>query len=305
MLVVARGLQKKYGDFEAVKGIDLSVPEGACFGFLGPNGAGKSTTLRMVTGFLPPTGGELKVLGLDPQRDARQLKARLGVVHQEDNLDEDLTVLDNLVVFAGYFSIPRHEAVARATGLLRDMQLEDRQRAPIRSLSGGMRRRLMIARALLNQPKLLVLDEPTTGLDPQARHLIWERLRALKQSGVSLLLCTHYMEEAERLCDDLVLLSEGRVVARGAPAELVRQHAGARAVELPLELQSEAMALLAAHGENGRHHQQAHGRVYLYFDAPDHPGLAALRQQYEQQGVFRQPNLEDVFLLLTGRELVE
>ncbi len=304
VLIRARNLTKRYGEFQALKDVSFDVPLGSCFGLLGPNGAGKSTTLRLITAFLAPTSGDLTVMGMDPQRQARRLKACMGVVHQEDNLDGDLNVLDNLVVYASYFDIQKPQALARARELLAFMQLEAKQKAPIHSLSGGMRRRLMIARALMNRPALLVLDEPTTGLDPQARHLIWERLRGLKAEGVSMLLCTHYMEEAERLCDELVLLHEGAIVDQGAPAVLIHRVAGRRVVELPVRFLEEVQAAALEHGGNGMHWQTAHGSVYLYFHDAGHPALAALKARHDV-GVYRQPNLEDVFLLHTGRELVD
>jgi lipooligosaccharide transport system ATP-binding protein len=214
LAVEARELVKRYGENTAVDGIDLDVAVGGCFGFLGPNGAGKTTTIKMITCVSPPTAGSLRVLGQDVHGDRRKIKARLGVVPQGMTLDSDLTVRENLVTFAGYHSVPRREAEQRADGLLDFAQLRDRAGAEVEELSGGMQRRLLLARALVNDPELLVLDEPTTGLDPQARHLVWERLRRLKRGGKTLLLTTHYMEEAAQLCDQLVVLDHGRVIAR-------------------------------------------------------------------------------------------
>jgi lipooligosaccharide transport system ATP-binding protein len=224
-IVVARGLTKRYGDFEAVKGIDFDVRRQECFGFLGPNGAGKTTTMRMIHCASPVTAGQLTVAGLDVMRCPRQVKALLGVVSQNDNLDPDLTVRQNLVVYARYFDIPRRTALRRADELLALFQLADRAEAQVSDLSGGMKRRLVIARGLLNEPQVLMLDEPTTGLDPQARRLVWQKVSYLKERGTTLLLTTHYMEEATQLCDRLVIMDRGRILAEGSPAALVQRHA--------------------------------------------------------------------------------
>ena len=224
LAVEARGLVKRFDETVAVDGIDLEIPVGGCFGFLGPNGAGKTTTIKMVTCVSPPTAGDLHVLDGDVRGDRRRIKARLGVVPQGMTLDGDLTARENLISFGAYHSLPRREAERRADELLEFAQLTDRAAAEVDALSGGMQRRLLIARALVNDPELLVLDEPTTGLDPQARHLVWERLRRLKRGGKTLLLTTHYMEEAAQLCDRLVIMDAGRIVAEGAPAELTERH---------------------------------------------------------------------------------
>lgn len=224
--VLARGLTKRYGELTAVDGIDLRIERGECFGFLGPNGAGKSTTMRMIYGRAPLTAGSLHVLGLDVTKDIRAIKARIGVVPQEDNLDPDFTALQNLTVYANYFGLRGKEAVARAHELLAFARLSDKAQAQVDALSGGMKRRLVLARGLINSPELVVLDEPTTGLDPQARHLVWDQLRALKAQGVTLLLTTHYMDEAAKLCDRIAIIDHGRILALDTPAALVEQYGG-------------------------------------------------------------------------------
>src|SRR5690606_15390945 len=223
-LIRARGLVKRFGDFVAVNGIDLDVWPGEAFGFLGPNGAGKSSTMRMIGCVSPPSGGELTVLGMDPRRDGPAIRARLGVCPQEDNLDVELTARENLTTYARYFGIPRRVARQRADELLEFVQLSERADSRVEPLSGGMKRRLTIARALVNNPDIVLLDEPTTGLDPQARHLVWERLFRLKQRGVTLVLTTHYMDEAEQLCDRLVIMDGGRIAAEGSPRELIERY---------------------------------------------------------------------------------
>src|SRR5437867_7817859 len=229
--VVARALAKRYGEFDAVRSIDFTVAERECFGFLGPNGAGKTTTMRMIACTSPPTAGTLTVLGR-PVSEGRKIKARLGVVPQENNLDEEVSVVQNLFIYARYFDIPSKVARARADELLAFVALEDKRDWLVPRLSGGMKRRLLVARALMNEPDLLVLDEPTTGLDPQARHLVWEKLRSLKRSGVTLVLTTHYMDEAAQLCDRLVIMHEGRILIEGPPRELVRQRISANVIEV-------------------------------------------------------------------------
>ncbi|MDQ3056135.1 MAG: ABC transporter ATP-binding protein, partial [Actinomycetota bacterium] len=231
-LVWARGLTKKFGDFTAVDGIDISVRRGEAFGFLGPNGAGKSSTMRMIGAVSPATEGRLRILGRDPGTDGPAIRARLGVVPQTDNLDQELTVRENLLIYGRYFGIPRAQIRTRAAELLDFVQLTDRADDLVEPLSGGMKRRLTIARSLINEPSLLLLDEPTTGLDPQARHALWDRLFRLKQEGVTLVLTTHYMDEAEQLCDRLVVMDQGRIVADGSPADLIRRHATREVLEL-------------------------------------------------------------------------
>ncbi len=231
-MIDARALVKRFDDFVAVDGIDVQVEPGEFFGFLGPNGAGKTSTMRMIGCVSPVTDGHLRVLGLDPATDGPEIRSRLGVVAQDDNLDSELTVFDNLIVYGRYFDLPRREIAARAEELLAFAQLTDRRNDKVDPLSGGMKRRLTIARALVNRPELMLLDEPTTGLDPQARHLLWERLYQLKSEGVTQVLTTHYMDEAEQLCDRLVIMDQGRVVACGSPRELISAHSTREVVEL-------------------------------------------------------------------------
>ena len=223
---VARGLRKAFGDREAVRGIDFEVPRGVCFGFLGPNGAGKTSTMRMMCCLSPRDGGDLRVLGIDPAVDPRGLKARIGVVAQEITLDLELSVAENMRVYGGYFGMSSSDARRRADELLEMVDLRDRAGEQVERLSGGMKRRVQIARALVNSPDLVVLDEPTTGLDPHARQVVWQRLRALRDTGVTLVLTTHYMDEAEQLCDRLVVMDGGRIVAEGAPRALIAEHVG-------------------------------------------------------------------------------
>ncbi|HXV92970.1 MAG TPA: ABC transporter ATP-binding protein, partial [Pseudonocardia sp.] len=231
-LVQARGLRKRFGEFEAVRGIDVDVARGEVFGFLGPNGAGKSSTMRMIGCVSPRTGGELQVLGMDPQADGPRIRARLGVVPQLDNLDTELTVRQNLQIYGRYFGLPRAHVRAKAAELLEFAQLTERADDPVEPLSGGMKRRLTIARALVNDPELLLLDEPTTGLDPQARHLLWDRLYRLKLQGVTQIITTHYMDEAEQLCDRLVVMDGGVIVAEGSPGELIARYSTREVLEL-------------------------------------------------------------------------
>lgn len=308
-LVHARGLRKQFGDFVAVDGIDFDVARGEAFGFLGPNGAGKTSTMRMIACLSPRTAGDLSVLDLDPARDGSAIRARLGLVPQLDSLDLELTVLDNLILYGRYFSLPRREAKLRAEELLDFVQLADRANAEVDSLSGGMKRRLVIARALINEPELLMLDEPTTGLDPQARHLVWDRLFHLKERGTTLVLTTHYMDEAEQLCDRLVVMDHARIVAAGTPQELIRDYSSREVVELRLggELDGSVdqglereLATIAPRVE------RLTGRALLYVDDGDR-ALAAVRERgiAPATAVVRRGSLEDVFLRLTGRSLIE
>ncbi|MGD9696719.1 MAG: ABC transporter ATP-binding protein [Thermoleophilia bacterium] len=301
--VVARGLVKRYGSRAAVDGIDLDVRPGECFGLLGPNGAGKSTTMRMLSCLTPRDGGTLLVLGLDPEREPRALKRMLGVVAQETTLDLELTVRENLLVFARYFDIPRRDAERRAAGLLRTMDLADRADDQVDRLSGGMRRRLQIGRALVNDPRLVLLDEPTTGLDPQARHVVWDRLRALRAAGATLLLTSHYMDEAERLCDRLAIIDRGRISRIGAPADLIAAETGREALEL-LVAPGDAARLLAALGAPAPVHRLDGDHLTLFGDDAEQlhervraTGLPARRRTVRMAG------LEDVFLALTGHRL--
>jgi lipooligosaccharide transport system ATP-binding protein len=303
-IISARALTKRYGKFTAVDGISFSVRQGECFGFLGPNGAGKTTTIRMIACVSPVTDGSLAVDGMHAQVDARGIKSILGVVPQDDNLDQELTVRQNLRAYARYFNLPKHVAEARIDEILAFFQLTDRQKERIDALSGGLKRRLTVARGLLNSPKILVLDEPTTGLDPQARHMVWQKLRSLRSQGVTMLLTTHYMEEAAHLCDRLVILHQGRIIAEGTPDELIRAHAGRDVIEVHAT-PAERLAVLR-HLE-GRHDvtvEEGGDILYVYATGENGFNPAALRDLAERV-IYRNANLEDVFLKLTGRGLAE
>ena len=304
-LVRARGLVKKFGDFTAVDGIDLDVAPGEAFGFLGPNGAGKSSTMRMIGCVSPVTTGALRVFGLDPATHGSQIRARLGVVPQLDTLNLELTVEENLVIYGRCFDLPRSVCRARAAELLEFVQLADRAASKVEPLSGGMKRRLTIARSLINQPELLLLDEPTTGLDPQARHVVWDRLYRLKQEGVTLILTTHYMDQAEQLCDRLVIMDGGRIVAEGSPRARIDKHATREVVELRFAPgESEAMTPLVA--GLGARTEVLPDRVLVYADDGDATVMAAHdRGARPQSSLVRRATLEDVFLHLTGRTLVD
>ena len=304
-MVLARDLRKAYGNVEAVRGIDIDVRKGEAFGFLGPNGAGKSSTMRMVAAVSPPTGGDLSILGLDPRVHGRRIRSRLGVCPQEDTLDNELNVRENLVVYGSYFGIKKAEAGRRADELLDFVQLTDKARSRVEDLSGGMKRRLTIARSLINNPDLLLLDEPTTGLDPQARHLVWDRLFRLKARGTTLVVTTHYMDEAEQLCDRLVVMDGGRIVAEGSPLELIREHSTREVAELRFgvgehEAVAERVADLAVRLE------ALPDRLLLYTDDGE-TALVRVRERglHPATVLVRRSTLEDVFLRLTGRMLVE
>ncbi len=300
-VVQAEQVVKRFGDLTAVDGISLDVQAGECFGLLGPNGAGKTTTVRMIQAASPITAGRIRVLGHDVAVEPRRVKAALGVCPQQDNLDEDFSVLRNLLVYARYFGIPRTEARRRAMELLEFLQLQDRAGTGVRELSGGMKRRLVIARALLNDPRLLLLDEPTTGLDPQVRHSIWQRVRALSRSGTTILLTTHYMEEAAALCDRLVIMDRGRIVAQGAPEALVREHVARDVIEVADG--SEALPDFAA--ARGWVTEAVPDRLLIYSARGDED-YRALREGFPAARVLlRRATLEDVFLKLTGRDLRE
>jgi lipooligosaccharide transport system ATP-binding protein len=306
-LIQARGLSKRFGDLVAVDSIDFEVLRGECMGFLGPNGAGKTSTIRMICCASPVGGGELRVLGMDPATHAREIKARLGAVPQEDNLDTDLTVLENLLAYARYFDIKRPEAVERAWAALDTMALTDKAAAKIDALSGGMKRRLTVARALISRPELLVLDEPTTGLDPQARHLFWQRLRQLKREGLTMLLTTHYMEEAAQLCDRVIVMDHSQIIARGTPRDLVRELIGETVVEAHLDpaLHDEGLRAIEARS-HGYRIEEADDAVFIYADGADPAAfdLDAIRP-YADEVTLRRASLEDVFLRLIGRRIVE
>ncbi|MCK6479708.1 MAG: ABC transporter ATP-binding protein [Planctomycetaceae bacterium] len=303
--VSIRGLRKTYrgappGAPPAVDGLDLSVAAGSCFGLLGPNGAGKTTTIRILCAASPRDAGEVAVLGVDPALEPRVLKGRIGVVPQLDNLDPDFSVLRNLLVYARYFGIPAPRARERAAELLRFVRLEDRSGDPVEELSGGLRRRLVIARALLHDPELLVLDEPTTGLDPQSRRVLWDRVRELRRGGKTILLTTHYMEEAEALCDRVAIVDRGRVLVDGAPADLVRTHARRSVVELRGE--SAALASLAAPPDEV---DRLEDRTVIYSDDGETLYHKMIQSAPGADAHLRRATLEDVFLRLTGRGLRE
>ncbi|HYN36693.1 MAG TPA: ABC transporter ATP-binding protein [Actinomycetota bacterium] len=307
-IITARDLVKRYGASEvaAVDGIDFDIGERECFGFLGPNGAGKTTTMRMVSCRAQRTDGELLVLNLDPTGNERTIKRRIGVVPQETNLDDALSVMENLIVYARYFDIPMADARTRAMNLLAFVQLSDRPDWHVESLSGGMKRRLLIARGLMNNPELLVLDEPTTGLDPQARHLVWERLRDLKRRGVTLVLTTHYMEEAQQLCDRLVIMHQGKILVQGSPEELIRRHVAPEVVELTASTIEDLDDLAVQVADFASDHEIVGDRLVLHVD----DGEALLKAINDaavtyEAATFRRAGLEDVFLKLTGRSLDE
>jgi lipooligosaccharide transport system ATP-binding protein len=304
-LIEAAGLTKLFGDFTAVGGIDFSVVPGETFGFLGPNGAGKSSTMRMIGAVSPRTGGDLRVFGLDPAADGPEIRARLGVVPQEDNLDLELTVFENLLVYGRYFGLPSSLIRERADELLEFMQLAERRGHRVEPLSGGMKRRLTIARALINTPDLLLLDEPTTGLDPQARHAVWDRLYRLKQQGVTLVLTTHYMDEAEQLCDRLVVMDRGTIVAEGSPRELIASHVEREVVELRFAEAARNGAAVQLAGVSERLEELA-DRILL--GTPDGDATVAAvheRGVRPESVLIRRSTLEDVFLSITGRTLVD
>jgi lipooligosaccharide transport system ATP-binding protein len=300
-VIEASGLTKRYGNLVAVDGIDFAIHPGECYGFLGPNGAGKTTTVKMIHCFAPVTSGNLKVFGMEVGRHPREIKARIGVCQQEDNLDPDFSVHKNLLVFARYFGIPAQEAAPRVKDLLDFMGLWERRNDGIRELSGGLKRRLVIARALVNDPELLILDEPTTGLDPQSRHQVWDRVRTLRKQGKTILLTTHYMDEAQTLCDRLVIMDHGKILVEGAPTELVHRRVGREVVEVwgyPQELVDLAKS-------RGWTHEIDSDRLFIYADSGE-PILAAIAGKFPvERCTVRMAGLEDLFLKLTGRELRE
>jgi lipooligosaccharide transport system ATP-binding protein len=307
-MIRAQGLRKSFGEFEAVKGIDVEVRRGEAFGFLGPNGAGKSSTMRMIAAVSPVSGGELRILGMDPDRDGPTIRSRLGVCPQEDTLDTELTVRDNLYVYGRYFGLPRKEVRQRVDELLEFVQLTEKASAMVEDLSGGMKRRLTIARSLINRPDLLLLDEPTTGLDPQARHVVWERLFRLKQQGVTLVLTTHYMDEAEQLCDRLVVMDKGLIVAEGSPLELIRAHSTREVAELRFGVADEGQthdALAEKIADLGRV-EVLPDRLLVYSEDGEEVIAKVHERGLEPAAVLvRRSTLEDVFLSLTGRTLVD
>ena len=303
-LISASGLTKTFGSLTAVDGIDFEVHEGEVFGFLGPNGAGKTSTMKMIGCTSPRTGGQLSVMGMDPAADAARIKARIGVVPQIDNLDIELTVRENLEMYARYFDVPREVAVERVDELLDFVQLTERGKDKVEPLSGGMKRRLTIARSLVNQPDLILLDEPTTGLDPQARHLVWDRLYRLKQRGVTLVITTHYMDEAEQLCDRLVVMDKAKIVAEGSPRSLIERYSTREVVELRLS-DAERDRLREMEPPTERV-EWLPDRVLLYADAGE-AVLSKLSDQglHPDSALVRRASLEDVFLTITGHSLIE
>ncbi|GAA1238043.1 lipooligosaccharide transport system ATP-binding protein [Oryzihumus leptocrescens] len=305
ILIRASGLTKTFGDFTAVDGIDFGVRRGEAFGFLGPNGAGKSSTMRMVGCVSPATGGELRLFGQDPATHGPDIRARLGVVPQRDTLDEELTVEENIWIYGRYFGLSRREVRSRTTELLEFAQLADRAGSKVEPLSGGMKRRLTIARSLVNSPEILLLDEPTTGLDPQARHVLWDRLFRLKRSGVTLVLTTHYMDEAEQLCDRLVVMDHGRIVAEGSPRSLIEQYSTREVLELRFAEDDHAAYADKLFGV-GERTEVLPDRLLVYTDDGDEAAAAVHRLGlHPLSSLVRRSTLEDVFLHLTGRTLVD
>jgi lipooligosaccharide transport system ATP-binding protein len=302
-LIEARGLTKRFGDFTAVDEIDFAVERGETFGFLGPNGAGKTSTMRMISAVSPVTAGTLRVLGHDPGADGAEIKARMGVVPQQDTLDFELTVYENILVYGRYFGLPKDVIKSRAEELLDFVQLNERRESKVEPLSGGMKRRLTIARALVNDPELLLLDEPTTGLDPQARHVLWDRLYRLKQQGVTQVLTTHYMDEAEQLCDRLVVMDQAKIVAEGSPRELIARYVQREVVELRFPDGSEPNGKLDGLGVR---QEVLADRVLVGTDDGDALAHAVHELDIPIESVLvRRSTLEDVFLTLTGRTLVD
>jgi len=304
-VILARELRKSYGQFEAVRGIDFEVAPGTSFGLLGPNGAGKSTTMRMIAGVSHRSGGELRILGMDPNEQGPRIRAHLGVVPQNDSLDDQLTVRENLIFYGRYFGLPKRWLAAKAEELIEFAQLTEKRNSRVDDLSGGMKRRLTISRALVSDPRIVLLDEPTTGLDPQARHILWDRLFQLKEKGTTLVLTTHHMDEAEQLCDRLIVIDHGQIVAEGTPPGLVREYAGREVVELRFGSTRNASAA-AQLGGVGDRIETLPDRVLIY--AAD--GEGALRAVLERglepnSSLVRRCSLEDVFLRLTGRSLID
>jgi lipooligosaccharide transport system ATP-binding protein len=321
-VVKATGLRKNYGDFVAVDGVDFEIPKGSCFGFLGPNGAGKTTIMRMIYRASPVGGGSLVILGHEAAggKNDRAIKQRLGVVPQEDNLDEELKLRENLEVFARFYGLGRKEAKARAAEMIEFVNLGDKCESRIRELSGGMRRRALIARGLLGNPELLVLDEPTTGLDPQARLNLWDRMRDLKRKSATLILTTHYMDEAEQLCDSLVIMDKGKIVAQGPPRDLIKQHVSTHVVEIDVAVASARHANAGPSGETqsttlgaavneltklATRHEQHQDRLLLYVNNGEEVVGRAAHLLPDAETLLRRSTLEDVFLKITGRGLGE
>ena len=302
VLIEAKGLTKKFDSFTAVDHINFQVHKGECVGFLGPNGAGKTTIVRMMYCFLPPTSGELTVAGFSVNKQCREIKGLVGVAPQEDNLDPDFSVIKNLTVYARYFDIPTEEALKRADAQLKFFQLDEKRDVPIEALSTGMKRRLIFARALLNQPQILLLDEPTTGLDPQARHLAWDEVRHLKKKQVTIILTTHYMDEAQILCDRVLIVDRGKIIEEGNPTELIKQHAGEEVLELDYD---EKLLPTIKEAFPDARIEKLGDRMQIFTDKPHGVFEVFLKEHPLQNVAIRNANLEDVFLKLTGRGLRE
>ena len=310
--IIATGLTKRYGDFAAVDGIDFVVSRGESFGLLGPNGAGKSTTMRMIAAVASRTSGELSVAGLDPEKQGPEVRARLGVIPQQDNLDEELTVRENIIMYGRYFGLPRRWLAAKSDELLAFAQLTRRAKSRVEDLSGGMKRRLTIARALVNEPDVLLLDEPTTGLDPQARHVLWDRLFRLKERGTTLVLTTHHMDEAEQLCDRLIVVDHGRIMAEGSPAGLIREHSTREVLELRFgmdrnEEQARLLTDVLQDGESGFDRIEVlPDRLLVYSERAENAfEIVHAAGHRPVTSLVRRSSLEDVFLRLTGRSLID
>jgi lipooligosaccharide transport system ATP-binding protein len=302
VVIESNGLTKKFDDFIAVDHIDFKVYRGECVGFLGPNGAGKTTTVRMMYCFLPPTEGELKVAELSVHTHCREIKAKVGVAPQEDNLDPDFSVIKNLTTYARYFDIPKEQAQTRAEVQLKFFQLEEKRDVPIAALSTGMKRRLIFARALINQPQILLLDEPTTGLDPQARHLVWDEVRHLKKQQVTIILTTHYMDEAQILCDRILIVDRGKIIEQGSPKDLVKKHVGQEVLEVDFD---EKLERELKEAFPDARLERLGDRMQIFTDKPHGVFEAFLKEHPLQNVAIRTANLEDVFLKLTGRGLRE
>ncbi len=302
VLIEAHGLTKKFDDFIAVDHIDFQVHRGECVGFLGPNGAGKTTTVRMMYCFLLPTSGELKLAGKSVVTHCREIKALVGVAPQEDNLDPDFTVIKNLTVYSRYFDIPKEEALKRAEEQLKFFQLEEKKDMPIMALSTGLKRRLIFARALINQPQILLLDEPTTGLDPQARHLVWDEVRRLKKMQVTIILTTHYMDEAQILCDRILIVDHGKIIEEGTPPELIKKHVGEEVLEVDYD---EKLVPILKEAFPDARIERLGDRMQIFTDQPHGVFEGFLKEHKLQNVSIRNANLEDVFLKLTGRGLRE
>ena len=302
VLVEATSLTKKFGDLVAVDAVDFEIFKGESFGFLGPNGAGKTTTMNMIQGVSPLNGGTLTLAGMDVTHNVRAIKYLIGVASQEDNLDPDFTVFENLMVYARYFDIPQQKAKTKADELLKFMQLEEKRDVIITALSGGMRRRLILARALMNDPQILILDEPTTGLDPQARHLIWTKIKNLQKHGVTVILTTHYLDEASQLCDRLLIMDHGKIIEKGKPTELIKKHVGFEVLEV---LHSEeSMQCLKQYFPDARI-DIVGDKIQLFANKPRGVLAKTLEKASFKGGLIRDSNLEDVFLKLAGRSLKE